>query len=338
MRCHTSACRQDTFGSFHTSQILRRSFQTNQNDLLSILMPSASIFGEEDDLSRSCSRRCGQTFYKDFSLCLSCLVEYRVQQLVEFVRLDAHQSGFFVNHSLMQQVDGNLHHSCAGTFTVTSLQEPEFAFLYGKFHILHIAIVLFQLRLQGIQFLVDFRHSLFHRRIFGSTFFFRDSGTLSPALRANLRNLLRCTDSGYDIFALRVNQVFAVEEVFTSRSVAREANAGCRSIAHVTEYHSLHADGRSPLRRNTLHLAVEDGAFVHPAVEHGANSSPQLFVSTRREVLARLLLNRLFEARNQRLEVFYVQFVVQADTFCLFNIFNDSFKRVDVCLLRGLHA
>ena len=199
----------------------------------------------------------------------------------------------------MQQIHGNLYHSSTGTFTVTSLKEPQFTFLYGKFHILHVAVMIFQFRLQSIQFLIDLRHSLFHWRIVGCSFFFRNTGTFSPTLWTDFSDLLRSTDTGHNVFTLCINQVFTVEQVFTVTGVTRETYTGSGSFTHITEYHSLNSYGCSPLCRNTFHLAVQDSTFVHPWVKYGTDSTPQLFVSTSREVASCLFLYCGFELCNQ---------------------------------------
>ncbi|EJX00964.1 hypothetical protein EVA_10925 [gut metagenome] len=220
MRSHTATSSQDTFGYRHTGQVFRRSFDTYHHHLLAVGSPLGSVFSEEYNLTGSSTRRSGQTTSQYLGSLLGSLVEYRVEQFVQLVRFATFQSCLFVDHAFTQQVHGNLYHRCTGTLTVTSLQEPQFAFLYSEFHILHVAVVVFQFFLQSVQFLVDFRHSFFHRRILGYAFFFRDTGTFSPALRTDLGNLLRCTDTGYHVFTLSVDQVFTVEQVFTVTGVA----------------------------------------------------------------------------------------------------------------------
>ena len=41
-------------------------------------------------------------------------------------------------------------------------------------------------------------------------------------------------------------------------------------LSHVAEYHGLYRYGRAPLGGDVVEFAVEDGAFVHPRSEHGA--------------------------------------------------------------------
>ena len=85
-----------------------------------------------------------------------------MEQLIELVRLTTHDGSLLVDHSLMEQVDGNLHHSRTSTLTVTCLEEPQLAFLYGELHVLHVVVVLLQLLLNAVQLSIYLRHSLFH--------------------------------------------------------------------------------------------------------------------------------------------------------------------------------
>jgi len=85
--------------------------------------------------------------------------------------------------------------------------------------------VILQLRLQSIQFFVDFRHGLFHGRILGYALFLTHAGQFCPTLRTDLCNLLRRTDTGHYVFALRIDEVLTVEEVFARSSIAAEAYA-----------------------------------------------------------------------------------------------------------------
>ena len=95
-------------------------------------------------------------------LCEGNFVEHGMEQFVEFVGFAAHDSCLFVDHTLVEQVDGNFYHCGTGALTVTGLEEPEFTFLYGELHILHVVIVLFEFFLDAIEFCIDVGHSLFH--------------------------------------------------------------------------------------------------------------------------------------------------------------------------------
>ena len=289
-------------------------------------------------MSGSSTWRSRKTTGQNLCLLQSSLVKYGVEQLIEFVRLTTHQSRLFINHALTEQVHGYLHHSGTGTFTVAGLEEPKFSFLYGELHILHIMIVIFKFSLQSVQLFIDFRHCLLHGRIFGSTFFLAYTCQFSPTLRADPGNLLRSTDTRNNIFTLGVNQVFTIEEVFTRSSVTAEANPCSRSLTHVTEYHRLYADSRTPFIRNTLHLAVKDGTFVHPGIEHCTNSTPQLLVSTGREIFSGLFFHSSLESLHQFLKILHFQFIIQSHTFGVLHLFYNSLKRINIFLVDRFHT
>ena len=182
-------------------------------------MPLLSIVCMEYNLTASSTWRSRETLSDDLSLRESQLIEYRMQKFIEFLWLTAQDSSLLINHTLVEEVHGNLHHGGTCTLTVTGLEEPEFAFLYGELHILHIVIVVLQLILESVEFLIELRHSLFHRRILGSTLLFRDTCTLSPALRTDLRNLLWSTDTGYHVLTLCIDKILTIEEILTITSV-----------------------------------------------------------------------------------------------------------------------
>ena len=198
--------------------------------------------------------------------------------------------------------------------------------------------MVFQFGLQGIQFFVDFRHSFFHRGIFGYAFFFRNTCTFCPTLRTDFCDLLRGTDTGHNIFTLCVDQIFAIKQILTVTCVTREANTGSRSITHVTEYHGLYAYSSTPFGRNTFHFAVKNGAFVHPAAEYSTNGTPKLFVCTGRKILSGLFFYSNFKAFNQFFKVFHFQFVVELHTFFFLYFFDNFLERIDVFLVHRFHT
>ena len=182
-------------------------------------MPFSSVVSKEHNLTGCSTRRSRKTASQHFGFLQSILIEYRVKQFIEFIRFHAHQSSLFVNHALTEQVHSNLHHGSTCTFTVTCLKEPELTFLYGELHVLHIFIMIFQFCLECIQFLVDFRHCLFHGREFSCTNIFSHTSQYSPTLRTDLSDLLRSTDTCNYVFTLCVNQVFTIEKVFTRTGI-----------------------------------------------------------------------------------------------------------------------
>ena len=299
-------------------------------------MPLLSIVCMEYNLTAGSTWRCRETLCDDLSLRKSQLIEYWMQKLIKFLRLTAQDSSLLINHTLVKEIHGNLHHSCTCTLTITSLEEPEFAFLYGELHILHIVIVVLQLILESIELLVKLRHSLFHRRILSYALLLRDASTLSPALRTDLCNLLWCTDTSYNVLTLCIDKVLTIEEVLTITCITREANTSSRSFAHVTEYHRHDRNSCTPLIRNTFHLTVKDSALVHPRTEYCADSAPELLDRVGREILTSLLLDSSLEELNELLERLYREVLVESNALLFLHLFDDSLEWIDIFLVYWL--
>ena len=166
MTGHASSCRKNALGSTHTCEVFGTCFNAHHDYLMSVIMPFLCIISKENNLTTSGTRTCRKTSCQHLGSCLCLLIKDRVEQFIQFVWLTTQQGCLFIYLAFAQQVHGNLHHCRACTFSVTGLEEPQMTFLNGELHILHIVIVSFQLLLDIVQLLEDFRHSLFHRRIF----------------------------------------------------------------------------------------------------------------------------------------------------------------------------
>ena len=337
VRGHTSTGCQDTLGRSHTGEVLGRSLDTYHDHLVTISMPCLCIVSVEHNLTASSTRRSRQTLSDDLSLLQGELVEYWVEKFVELLRLTTQDSSLLVDHSLVEKVDGNLHHSSTRTLSVTSLEEPQFALLYGEFHILHVMVVLFEFVLKIVKLCIYFGHSLFHRRILGCALFFADSCALCPALRSNLCNLLWCTNTSHNVLTLCINKVLTVEQVLAITGITAEAYTSSRGVAHITEYHCHDADGCTPLVGNTLHLAVDDGTLVHPAAEHSADSTPKLLDWVVGEILTCALLDSSLEQCDKLLELIHRQILVKLHATLCLHLLDNLLERVDVFLVHRLH-
>ena len=160
----------------------------------------------------------------------------------------------------MNQVNRNFQGSLCGALAVTGLQQEELFILDGEFHILHISIVIFQKVCRLHEFFIDLRHFFFQMS---------DGG--------------RRTDTGHDVFTLRVDEVFAEDCIFAGSRVTRKGNTRTGGIGHITEDHLLHVNGGAQIVGNFIHLAVQNGAFIVPAFENGCNGFFKLFTRILRE-------------------------------------------------------
>jgi hypothetical protein len=117
---------------------------------------------------------------------------------------------------------------------------------------------------------------------------------------------LRGANSGNHVFALGVDQVLAVDQVFAGAGIAREADAGARVVAHVAENHG------ADIHRRTVGLgpgdpellAVVDRPLAVPGAEYGLDRQFELFVGIFRKGLAGVGLDDPGELVGQFREMF----------------------------------
>ena len=176
-----------------------------------------------------------------------------MQQLIQRCRIDPHHRVFFGDQALIGELDRDAQRGLGGALAAAGLQHPQFALLDRELHVLHVAVVLFEQRVEPRQFLERLRHRAFHRRLVGAGFLARFLG-----------DVLRRADARHHVLALRVDQEFAVELALAGGGIARERNAGRGGFAHVAEHHGLHVDGRAPGFRDVMQAPVGHRARVHP--------------------------------------------------------------------------
>ena len=289
-------------------------------------------------MPRSGARGGGQSLCDDVGLFQRFLVEYRVQQFVQLGRFHAQNGGRSVDQTLFEHFHRDTNHGCAGTLAVTRLQHPQFAVLDREFQILHVAEIVFEVLLDFVQLFERGGHHLFERRIFQRAFAFRNALQFGPAARTFEGDLLRRADAGYHVFALCVDQVFAVENVFAGSGVARKGHAGSRRFAHVTEYHRLYGYGGAPFGRDVVQLAVQDRTLVHPTAEYGADGAPELFPRIGRELFAGILQDGGLETFYQFFQVVGRQFGIVLYFLFLLDRIDDLFERIDVLFALRFHV
>jgi len=149
---------------------------------------------------------------------------------------------------------------------------------------------------------------------------------------------LRRADTGHHVLALRIDEILAIESILARRGIAAEAYARCRGVAHVAKHHRHDVHGRSPLLRNAFHLAVQDGAVVHPTVKHGTYRTPQLLHRVVGEILAGLVLDGLLEECHETFQLVDGHLIVQSDAPLCLHLLDDGLEGVDIFLVDRLHA
>ena len=160
----------------------------------------------------------------------------------------AQDGGFPVDEFFLHHVHRELERGSSGAFAVAGLQHEQLAFLHGELDVLHVFEVAFEDLANLHQLSVWLRQRGFERAdVFGSA------------------------DTGDDVFALRIDEVFAPEFVFTVGRVASESDAGTGGFARVTIDHGLHVDGSAPSGGDVVFATIHDGAVIHPRTEHSTS-------------------------------------------------------------------
>ncbi len=139
---------------------------------------------------------------------------------------------------------------------------------------------------------------------------------------------LRGTDTGNHIFALGVDQIFAVVSVFAGGRVTGEANAGGAVIAHVAKHHGLNVDSRAPMVGQLVQFTIRAGARVHPAAEDGADGAPKLLPRILREGRAGHLNDLGFVILDHDFQIVAGQFGVELVAVLGFVLFKNGFEVV----------
>ncbi|OPZ14516.1 MAG: hypothetical protein BWZ06_00922 [Bacteroidetes bacterium ADurb.BinA261] len=284
----------------------------------------------KNDLSCCSSGRCRNTPCYGFGSGQSFFIENRMQQFVEFFGITAFQRRLFVDISLAKHVHGNFNHRATRAFSTTSLKQPKFSVLNGKLQILHIFEIIFQFLLYLYQLFCTLGHTFFQGRIFCGSFFFRNSLLLSPATRSFEGYLLWRTYTCHDVFALRVDQIFAIKNIFAGGCIARKGHTRSGCIPHIAIYHGLHVDGGSPFFGDIVHFPIEDSTLVHPTVENCTNRTPKLIPGIFGKIVTGTLFNGKFESLDKFFQIFCRKFGVVMNAFRMFYFIHDFLKRINI--------
>ena len=251
VRGHAAARGQNAFGGVHAVNVFRAGLDPHQNDLAAIGLQLGGLVGREHDFAGGRARR-GRQAGGDH-VALGGGIDGRMQQLIERGRIDPRHRVLLGDQAFIGELDGDAQRRLRGALAAAGLQHPQLALLDRELHVLHVAVVLFEQRVDPRQLLERLGHRGFHRRLVGAGFLARIFG-----------DVLRRADARHHVLALRVDQEFAVQLALAGRGIARERNAGRRGLAHIAEHHRLHVDRGAPGFRNVVQPAVGHRARVHP--------------------------------------------------------------------------
>ena len=300
VRGHTASYGQDTLGSVHTLDVLRRGLKSYKDNSLALLVSCLGLVSSEVYLT-CCSARGSGKCGTDHGTCLKgSRIEGGMQKLIQRLCVDTANSLFGSDLALVYQIAGDLDGCRSSSLTVTGLEEVQLSFLNGELHILHVTVMVLKF------------HCVIHE--------------LLIALRQILLQLgdgLRCADTCYDVLTLCIDQVLTVDTLLTGGGVSGEGNASTGGVAHVTEYHGLYVNSCSPIARDIVHTTVNDGTGVVPGTEYCLDSLHELLLGILGEVGSLLLPVVLLEANDQGLHIVGIQLNVKLNALCFLYLIDD---------------
>ena len=244
MARHAATCGQNAGCGVHAVNVFWAGFNAHQNDGLAALFPFVGSVGVKHNFARSCAGRRRQA--RGQHIAHSIGIQRRVQQLVQRHRVHPQDSLVRGDEASVGHIDRDFQRCLRGALARSGLQHPQFFTLNGEFNILHIAIMRFEDIEHARQFGVDRGHRFFHRQGLGTR-----------ALACRLGQILRGTDTRDNVFALRIDEIFAIISILAGRGIAGEGHARCRRFAHVTEHHRLHIDRSAPVTGDIVQAAID---------------------------------------------------------------------------------
>ena len=252
--------RQDTLGGDHSLKVVGVGLPADQNDLMALGRTRDGVIAREHDLAHGGTRAGVKAACE--RLVLLGGVELRVQELVELRGIDAAHGLLTGDEALLDHLDSDAQSGGCGTLAHTGLEHPELTLLDGELDVAHVAVVILKRQEDTLK--------LFTCRL-------EARGGLEVG------NGLGVADAGNDVLALGVDQKVTVELLGAVGRVARKGDTGRRGLALVAKRHGLHVDGGAELVRNTVLLAVDAGALIHPAAKDGLDGKAQLELRIVRE-------------------------------------------------------
>ena len=288
---HAAPDGEDTLGGDHALDVLGAGLQTDQDHLLTPLGPLLGVLSGKDDLAAGGTGGGGQGGGYGGGLLQGGGVELGVEQGVQVTGVDHGHGLLLGDHLLVHQVAGDLQGGGGGALAVAGLEHIQLAVLHGELHVLHVAVVVLQGLAHGLE--------------------------LGKGLGELLGHLLDGhggAHAGHHVLALGVGQELAHQLLLAGGGVTGEGHAGAAVVAHVAEGHGLDVDGGAPGTGDIVHAAVDNGAGVVPAAEHGLDGTHQLLLGVGGEVLADLGLVLGLELAGQLLQVLSGELHVLRDT------------------------
>ena len=315
VRGHAPARGDNRFGGVHAVNVFGAGFYPHQNNFAARLFQLFGFIGTKDHLANRRARRGRKPHCNNIARRVR--IKRRMQELIERERLNAHQGFIFCNLSRLGHIHCNLQRGARRALTRTGLQHPELALLDGKFNVLHIAVVTFELDESIGELCVNFWQSFFHRQ-----------GCLAHILAGNFGERLRRTDTRHHIFALGVDEELPVISILACAGVAGKGHACCRGIAHIAKDHSLNIQRCAPRGRNIIEAAIDNRALIHPAAKDRVNRALKLLARVLRKITSQRRRDSLFILANDSFPIAFIQLCIKDIAFIIFMALKNIFECV----------
>jgi hypothetical protein len=309
---------EDAVGRLHAAQVFGRRFAPHQDHALAVLVHvGLGIVGEELDLARGGPGAGVDPLGDHLRLPLRRGIENRLEKLVQIIRRNPARAErlFLGDQAFLDHVHREADAGEAGALAVAGLQHPQFALLNRELDVLHVAVMFFEGAANLVELLVNRRHVFLQ-----------------------LGDLFGRPDAGDDVFALSIDEVFAVEDLLAGGGVAGEGDAGAGVIAHVAEDHGADVRRGAPVMRVAVLPAIDDGPVIVPGAEHGGDGAPHLFQRIVGEFLALLRLDGGLETLHELLQILHGQLGVELHLPFVLQLFHDVLKRIDLGLRSRLQV
>ncbi len=217
--------------------------------------------------------------------------------------VNLHKRFFFAYHTFVDEIAGNFDSCSRGTLTVTGLQHIKFFVFDGEFHILHIAVMVFESFADFLELCVSFGEYFLH-----------------------LLDRHRRTYACNDVFTLCVYKEFAHKSLFACCGITRERNAGTGSVAQIAERHHLYVYGSTPRIGNVVVHTVNVCTGIVPRTEYRFNRFEKLFFGIVGEIFAELFLIFGFKLVSKFFKVVGGEVNVEFDTLLSLHFVDKFFK------------
>ncbi len=249
----TTMAGKNAFGCNHALEVIRVGLPTHQYTRHALGGLGNGVVGREDNLANSSTGAGIQATCKNFYLSFG--VKLRVQKLIELSRVNARDSLVARNKTLIDHLDGNLECSSCRALTHTSLKHPQLALLNSELNVAHIAVMILERNKDLLKFA---------------------SSTLQAFSVLKVGDGLGITNTGNNVFALSIYQEVTIKLACTISRVTRKGNACGRGITLVAKDHNLYVNRGTKIVRDSMLLAIQDGALIHPAAKDGLDGKTKL--------------------------------------------------------------